>query len=118
MILIDKEKVTHIEINGLIKTEYFWHDEFKEIRKLFGLFLVKEGYKSGFYDRSPTSWFYSRIPELCEGSININGFLYWKPLIKVYVNNKRVGIKYFDTIEQAKYFCKLEFPNVNYNLNN
>ncbi len=116
MITFNKEKVTHIKITDLIKTDYIWHDERKKVKKLFGLITLKEGYKAGFYKGDPTSLFTYSIDEAVEGSININGIFYWLPVIEVYINNERVGLKYFDTIEEAKSFCEKEFPNVKYKL--
>lgn len=114
--LFDKEKVTHIQIQDLVKTDYVWYDEIKEVRKLFGLLLTREGYKAGFYKGLQTSWFAHRIDKEEKGSISIDGVLHYLPTIKVYINSERVGIKYFETIEDAKSFCKAEFPNVNYKL--
>jgi len=117
MILIDKSKVTHIVVKDLTKTKLVWYDEVKEKRLFFGMFLLTEGYKSGFYDREPTSWFYERVPGTNSSSVNINGILHYLPIIEIYFNDKKIDVKYFNTIEKALSFCKSEFPNVNYNLN-
>lgn len=117
MILIDKSKVTHIVVKDLEKTNLFWHDEVKEVRFFFGMFLLTEGYKSGFYDYEPTSWFYTRIPKITKGTISIDGFLHHLPVIEIYTNKKKIDVRYFTSIEKALIFCKKEFPNVNYNLN-
>jgi hypothetical protein len=116
MTIFDKSKITHINITDLIKTDYVWYDEIKEVRKFFNLILVREGYTAGFYNGYQTGWFSNKINKVEKGSVDIGGVLYWLPVIKVYVNSERVGIKHFDTIEEAKEFCALEFPNVDYNL--
>lgn len=116
MTIFNKEKVTHIQITDLIKTDYVWYDEIKEVRKLFGILLVKEGYKAGFYNGVQTSWNSHRISKVEKGSVNIDGVLHWLPVIKVYIGSERVGVKYFKTIEEAKSFCEVEFANVNYKL--
>jgi hypothetical protein len=117
MILIDKSKVTHIVVKDLIKTNLVWYDEVKEKTLFFGLITLSDGYYSGYYDRVPTNWFYEMIPTTTKESIDINGVLHYLPKIEIYTNDKKIDVKYFDHIENALTFCKIEFPNVNYNLN-
>jgi hypothetical protein len=114
MTIFNKEKVTHIQITDLTKTNYIWCDEIKEKRIFFNIILLIEGYKAGFYKGNQTGCFSIRIDKPEEGSVDINGVLHWLPTVKVYINRECVGFKYFDTIEEAKDFCKKEFPNVDY----
>ena len=40
MIKFDKTKVTHIQIQNLVKTEFIWLEEIEEKRIFFDLFII------------------------------------------------------------------------------
>lgn len=111
--LFNKEKVTHLQIRDLIKSNYIWCNEVKEKRVFFNMFLSQVGSKEGYYENKIRSWIY-RVDKVEKGSIDIDGVLHWLPYVQVYINKECVGLKYFNKLEEAVAYCDKEFENVNY----
>lgn len=114
MIKFDKTKVTHIQIQNLVKTEFIWLEEIEEKRTFFDLLLLVVNSKAGYYREGSRKSF--RIDTVEEGSVDINGVLHWLPYVRVYINSEVVGLKYFNKLEDAITWCDKEFQNVNYSV--
>lgn len=112
---INPNQVSHIKIKRLQKTKYFWIPE-KTRSFLFGLFksTIKEGYY--YWNTVFEGEVVYFANEKCVDMVDIDGDLWYLPKVSIFCGEKLIKERYFNTFEEAKEYCNINFPNVNITL--
>lgn len=109
---INKDQVSHIRIYDIKKSKYFYKPE-KTKKYLFGLF--KKANLEGYYSTSFERYFLVFTMKEVYNSVhfrNIDGILWYNPYIEIFAGKDMVP-KCFKTVEEAKEYVTINFPNVN-----
>lgn len=110
---INPDLVSHIKICDKTQTDYVYKS--KKVHKyLFGLY--KEVEPAGYYTINLfcNEVLIFTIDEVKESVdvFDIDGVLYYKPCVEVFSGGKKIKTRYFNTLEEAKEYCDINFPNI------
>lgn len=105
----DIDKVTHIKIyeqEPVSLQKVIW----KPLRSyFFGLITYKEGW---YFEYHWDNYRFGEYDGDLENTINIDGELFNKPFINIFINRENVDKKFFETIDELNHFVETHFPNV------